>query len=204
MKKTIFMIGALIAACAAAALSTYGALQAHASGAPSPTVGATYPASQTASARAGAHSAVSPGVQELARNEGLDLSSLKQVATVRGQRPAIVFAASKGTSTCAYLTGGTEASAAACSSATALSHPGLRSLTAAPTCGAWPPGQSMVCRLNWADRRSRAPSPTGSSPSRSPTGRTEQGRSTSKSLPEPQKRSSRSPESQSRCHERGT
>ena len=109
MKKTLLMIGALIAACAAAALSAYGALQAHASGAPSPTVGATYPASQTASARVGAHSAVSPGVQELARNEGLDLSSLKQVATVRGQRPAIVFAASRGTSTCAYLTGGTGA-----------------------------------------------------------------------------------------------
>lgn len=109
MKKTIFMIGALIAACAAAALSAYGALQAHASGAPSPTVGATYPASQTASARAGAHSAVSPGVQELARNEGLDPSSLKQVAIARGQQPAVVFAASKGSSTCAYLTGGTGA-----------------------------------------------------------------------------------------------
>lgn len=109
MRKTVLTIGALIAACAAAALSAYGALQAHASAAPSRAAEATHPASQTASDWVGANPALSSGVQELARNEGLDPSSLKQVAIARGQHPATVFAASKGTSTCAYLTGGTGA-----------------------------------------------------------------------------------------------
>ncbi len=109
MKKTLLMVGALIAACAVAALSAYGALQAHASAAPSRAAGATHPASKTASGRVGANPALSPGVQELARNKGLGLSTLKQVAIARGQHPAVVFAASRGTSTCAYLTGGTGA-----------------------------------------------------------------------------------------------
>jgi hypothetical protein len=109
MKKTLLMIGALIAACAVAALSAYGALQAQASAAPSHAAGATHPASKTARGLVGGNSALSPGVQELARNEGLGLSALKQVAIARGQHPAVVFAASKGTSTCAYLTGGTGA-----------------------------------------------------------------------------------------------
>lgn len=110
MKKILLTIGALIAACAVVALSAYGALQAHASAAPSHDAPvATRAASKTASGLVGGNSALSPGVQELARNEGLDLSTLKQVATAQGQRPAIVFAAPKGTATCAYLTGGTGA-----------------------------------------------------------------------------------------------
>jgi hypothetical protein len=109
MKKRFPMIGALTAACAVAALSAYGALQAHASAAPSRAAELTHSTSKTQRGRLAASSALSPGVRELARNEGLDLSLLKQVAVARGQRPAMVFAASKGTSTCAYLTGGTGA-----------------------------------------------------------------------------------------------
>jgi hypothetical protein len=108
MKKTLLIIGALSAACAFAALSAYGALQAHASAAPSHAARTTHLALMTPRSLAGS-SPPSPGVQELARNEGLDLSSLEQVAVARGQRPAMVFAASRGTSTCAYLSGGTGA-----------------------------------------------------------------------------------------------
>jgi pyruvate/2-oxoglutarate dehydrogenase complex dihydrolipoamide acyltransferase (E2) component len=96
MKKRFPMIGALTAACAVAALSAYGALQAHASAAPSRAAELTHSTSKTQRGRLAASSALSPGVRELARNEGLDLSLLKQVAVARGQRPAMVFAASKG------------------------------------------------------------------------------------------------------------
>jgi hypothetical protein len=54
-------------------------------------------------------SALAPGVEELARNEGLSLAALKQVSVANGAHPARVFAATKGTATCAYLTGGTGA-----------------------------------------------------------------------------------------------
>lgn len=109
MKRTLSLLVAVLAAIGAVAYGAYGGLQARAS---NPSLHASRTAQHAANAwlaRAGAGSALAPGVQELARNEGVDLAALKQIAAVHGAHPAAVFAATKGTSTCAYLTGGTGA-----------------------------------------------------------------------------------------------
>lgn len=106
MKKTLIIIGALLAgACGVAALSAYGARQAHAT--PSSAARVTHSAAKMArSIRLGAPSVPSPGVQQLARNEGLASSELHEIAATSGAKPAAIFGAAKGTATCAYLTGG--------------------------------------------------------------------------------------------------
>lgn len=105
MKKGTLTILAL---AAISALAAHGALQARASITPrSPAAGVARSGAKTGVRPLAAASALTPpGVEELARNQGLDLASLRQLAVTQGPRPATVVGASKGVSTCAYLTGG--------------------------------------------------------------------------------------------------
>lgn len=108
MKKTLIIICALTGACAVAALSAFGARQGHAT--PSRAAQVTHASAKVArSIRLGAPSVPSQGVQELARDEGLAVGELREIAATSGAKPAAIFGAAKGTATCAYLTGGTGA-----------------------------------------------------------------------------------------------
>jgi hypothetical protein len=104
MKKAIVsVIAALVVAVTA--LSAYAAIDTrHATRAR----GSRPDATSVRQASSGGY-AFGAGVAELARNQGLDLASLKQLATSRGAHPASVWGTTSGTSTCAYLTGGTAA-----------------------------------------------------------------------------------------------
>lgn len=101
MKKALFAVALLAAAIAGT--TSYFALQAHAS-----TEAASTPSVSALPAQAGhsPESALSSGVQELARNEGLAIAALRKLAATSGGRPATILGARKGSATCAYLTGG--------------------------------------------------------------------------------------------------
>jgi hypothetical protein len=109
VRRTLILLGVLLAAIGAGAFGAYGALQAHASAKSLALSRPSHVIGKVGNARSTSDSALAPGVQELARNEGLSLAALKQVSVANGAHPARVFAATKGTATCAYLTGGTGA-----------------------------------------------------------------------------------------------
>ncbi|HEX6763588.1 MAG TPA: hypothetical protein VF094_12390 [Gaiellaceae bacterium] len=109
MKKYLVTVCAVIAAGAIATLSAYGARHARAADIGSARAVVSHPSAKGEATHLAVAPALSAGVQELAGDEGLAPSSLKELAVAHGDRPATVFGTSKGTSTCAYLTGGTGA-----------------------------------------------------------------------------------------------
>jgi hypothetical protein len=106
MKRALIFMGALLA-IGASGFGAYGALQADASGASPDAIRANALARNAAQNQLSDGLGLAAGVRELALGEGLSLTALERVAaTAQGEHPAGVFAATKGTSTCAYLTGG--------------------------------------------------------------------------------------------------
>ena len=105
MKRTLIFIGASLA-IGTAGFGAYGVLRADASGASPDAARATALARNAAQTRLSVGPGLAAGVRELAQNEGLSLAALERIAETQGEHPAAVYAAGKGTSTCAYLTGG--------------------------------------------------------------------------------------------------
>jgi hypothetical protein len=109
MKRTLSLLAALLIAIGAGSLGAYAALQPHASGSPKTAVRTSHVLGVASHSRLTSGSGLAPGVQELARNQGINVAALKPVAAANGAHPAHVYAATEGSATCAYLTGGTGA-----------------------------------------------------------------------------------------------
>jgi len=107
MKRAPFVVAFLAAAIAGT--TAYVALQAHASTSAASAPRVAHSGSAHGESRFRTGSSLSPGVQELARNDGLAMAALHELAGVSGARPAEIFGAAKGDATCAYLTGGSGA-----------------------------------------------------------------------------------------------
>lgn len=104
MKKTV--VAVVLLAAAISGTTAYFALQALASTSTAAAPRVAHLTARSAHSRFVAGSPLSPGVQELARNEGLPLAALHELAATSGDHPATIFGAGKGNATCAYLSGG--------------------------------------------------------------------------------------------------